>query len=90
MLDIQDTWIEVEVADAHGKRIAASGLAHETRPHDDDAHVLRTLVVDENGHVLEQHEMPRFRTQIATQTLAPREARRSATRSTSGATPRCH
>jgi hypothetical protein len=74
VLDIQDTWIEVEVSDARGKRIGASGLRHERDPKDDDTHVLRTLVVDERGEVLELHEMPRFRTQIATQTLAPREA----------------
>ncbi len=74
VLDIQDTWIEVELADATGKRLAASGLAHATDPKDEDAHVLRTLVVDEDGHVLEHHEMPKMRTQIATQTLAPREA----------------
>jgi hypothetical protein len=74
VLDIQDTWIEVEVLDARGKRIAASGLTHETDPNDQDTHVLRTLVVDEHGEVLELHEMPRFRTQIETQTLAPREA----------------
>jgi tetratricopeptide (TPR) repeat protein len=74
VLDIQDTWIEVEVADRTGKRLASSGLSHETDPKDEDTHVLRTLVVDEHGAVLEEHEMARFRTQIATQTLAPREA----------------
>ncbi|HEY4059310.1 MAG TPA: hypothetical protein VGM39_21985, partial [Kofleriaceae bacterium] len=74
VLDIQDTWIEVDVADAKGARIASSGLNHETDPKDEDAHVLRTLVVDESGHVLEGHEMAKFRTQIATQTLAAREA----------------
>lgn len=73
VLDIQDTWIEVEVFDANG-RVASSGLQHEHDPLDEDAHVLRTLIVDEAGRVLEHHEMPRFRTQIATQTLAPREA----------------
>jgi hypothetical protein len=74
VLDIQDTWIEVEVEDASGKRIASSGLRHATDPDDEDTHVLRTLVVDEHGRVLEEHEMARFRTQIATQTLAAREA----------------
>src|SRR6185369_12826637 len=74
VLDIQDTWIEVEVTDRQGRRIASSGLSHATDPADDDTHVLRTLVVDEHGRVLEHHEMPKFRTQIATQTLAPREA----------------
>jgi tetratricopeptide (TPR) repeat protein len=74
VLDIQDTWIEVELADARGHRLAGSGLTHDRDPADQDAHVLRTLVVDERGEVLEEHEMPKFRTQIATQTLGPREA----------------
>ena len=93
VLDIQDTWVEVELADATGKRLAESGLRHASdaiespanagraaapkavrSTIDDDTHVLRTLVVDEHGEVLEKHEMPAFRTQIATQTLAPREA----------------
>jgi tetratricopeptide (TPR) repeat protein len=74
VLDIQDTWVEVEVADAKGQRLAASGLTHDRDARDQDTHVLRTLVVDERGEVLEEHEMASFRTQIATQTLAPREA----------------
>ncbi|MGE5187142.1 MAG: multiheme c-type cytochrome [Acidobacteriota bacterium] len=74
VLDIQDTWIEVEVLDAAGKRIAESGLTHATDMNDDDTHVLRTLVVDDQGRVLEHHELARFRTQIQTQTLAAREA----------------
>ena len=74
VLDIQDTWIEVEVADKQGKRLAVSGVTHETDPDDEDTHVLRTLVVDEKGEVLEEHEMAKFRTQVQTQTLAAREA----------------
>jgi hypothetical protein len=74
VLDIQDTWIEVEVTDKQGKRLVASGLQHETDPKDEDTHVLRTLVVGDDGEVLEEHEMAKFRTQIATQTLAAREA----------------
>ena len=74
VLDIQDTWIELEVTDAKGERIAASGLAHEKDPRDQEAHVLQTLVVNEKGEVLVEHEMSKFRTQIATQTLAAREA----------------
>ena len=49
--------------------------------------MLRTLVVDEHGNVLEHHEMPRFRTQIATQTLAAREAQ--AIRYALDCRPRC-
>jgi hypothetical protein len=75
VLDVQDTWVELEVADRSGRRLASSGLAHATDPTDQDAHVLRTLVVDDHGSVLEEHEVGRFRGQIATHTLEPREAR---------------
>jgi len=74
VLDIQDAWVEVEVADRQGKLLASSGLTHATDPDDEDTHVLRTLVVDDQGKILEEHEMAAFRTQIATQTLAAREA----------------
>jgi hypothetical protein len=74
VLDVADTWVEVEVADRNGRRVAASGLAHATDADDRDTHVLRTLVVDDHGVVLEQHEMAKFRAQVATQTIAPREA----------------
>jgi tetratricopeptide (TPR) repeat protein len=74
VLDMQDTWVEVEVADRGGRRLAASGLGHERDPKDDEAHVLRTLVVDDQGAILEEHELPKFRAAIATQTLAAREA----------------
>jgi tetratricopeptide (TPR) repeat protein len=74
VMDIQDTWIEVEVADATGKRLAESGLGHATDAGDEDTHVLRALVVDADGRVLDHHEMPRMRTLIQAQTLAAREA----------------
>ncbi len=74
VLDVQDTWVEVELADRTGRRLAASGLTHATDPADQDTHVLRTLVVDDAGNVLEHHEMAKFRTQVTTKTLAPREA----------------
>jgi hypothetical protein len=74
VLDIQDTWVEVEVIDRQGRRIAASGLSHATDAADEDTHVLRTLVVDATGRVLEHHEMAKFRSQVTTKTLAAREA----------------
>jgi len=74
VLDAQDTWVEVEVIDRRGRRLAASGLTHAADPADEDTHVLRTLVVDDAGHVLEEHEVAKFRAQIATHTIAPREA----------------
>ena len=72
--DVQDTWIEVEVRDARGRRIGASGLAHEADPDDEDAHVLRSYVVDEDGRILEEHELPRFRGVVANHTIAARDA----------------
>ncbi len=74
LLDVQDTWLEVEVSDRHGRRLAASGLAHESDPDDQATHVLRTLVVDDRGELLDEHELAKFRAQVATRTLAPREA----------------
>ena len=75
VLDIQDTWIEVEVADAAGKRLAAVG-ARATRP----TRTTRTRTCcarsssTSTARCSSSTRWPRFRTQIATQTLAPREA----------------
>ena len=74
VLDVQDTWIEVELVDREGRRIASSGLGHATDAADRDTHVLRTLMVDDHGEVLERHEMARFRSPVTTQTLAARES----------------
>ncbi|HEY4244269.1 MAG TPA: multiheme c-type cytochrome [Kofleriaceae bacterium] len=74
VLDVQDTWIEVELADARGTRLAQSGLAHERDAADTDAHVLRSFVVGDDGKVLEEHQLPSFRSPVSTQTLAAREA----------------
>lgn len=72
--DVQDTWIEVEVFDARGTRLATSGLRHEADVDDDEAHVLRSYPVGEDGRVLEEHELPRFRGLIANHTIAARDA----------------
>ncbi len=75
VLDVQDTWVELEVRDARGVRIGSSGLAHATDPDDIDTHVLRTLQMDDEGRVLEEHEVGSFRSTLITHTLGPREAR---------------
>ncbi|MBA3461840.1 MAG: hypothetical protein H0T46_17905 [Deltaproteobacteria bacterium] len=74
ILDAQDTWVEVEVADRRGKLLASSGLQHEADPKDVDTHVLRTLIVGEDGQVLDEHEISKFRAQIAFFTIAARDA----------------
>ncbi len=78
--DMQDTWIEVEVSDAGGRLLAASGRGHDRDPDDPDraddggAHVLRSYPVDEAGAILDRHEMSTFRAVAASQTIAPRDA----------------
>ncbi len=74
ILDAQDTWVEVEIADRTGRRLGTSGLAHATDRTDQETHVLRTLVVGADGKVLEEHEISKFRGQVLTHTIAPREA----------------
>lgn len=71
--DAQDTWIELSVRDARGVVIAASGLDHERDPGDTEAHVLRSLVSDEDGEVQWAREVHAFRGPIADHTLAPRD-----------------
>jgi tetratricopeptide (TPR) repeat protein len=72
--DAQDTWIELVVRDARGVVIAASGRDHERDPGDTEAHVLRSLVSDEDGVVQWAREVHAFRGPIADHTLAPRDA----------------
>ena len=72
--DMQDTWIELEVKDARGKRLASSGLAHAKVVDDTDAHVLRAYPVDEHGVPLQQHQLFAFRAVVSNQTIATRDA----------------
>jgi hypothetical protein len=72
--DIQDTWVEVVVTDARGKRIASSGLDHARNVDDEDTHVLRSYVADDEGNLHEDHALPRFRGVIANHTIAARDA----------------
>jgi tetratricopeptide (TPR) repeat protein len=74
ILDAQDTWVEVEIADRSGRVLATSGKEHATDRDDTETHVLRTLVVGDDGKVLDEHEISKFRAQIAYFTIAPRDA----------------
>jgi len=75
LLDVQDTWVELEVTDRNGVHVGSSGLAHEKDTNDQNTHVLRTLQMDDDGRVLDEHEVGRFRSTLITHTLGPREAR---------------
>jgi len=72
--DMQDTWVEVEVVDARGRRIAASGLDHAKVRGDDDAHVLRAYPVDDRGVIQQEHELFGFRAIISNQTINTRDS----------------
>jgi len=74
VLDAQDTWIEVRVHDARGRRLAQSGVAHERSANDATAHVLRALQVDQTGTPLMERETDRFRAPAYNTTVAPRDA----------------
>jgi tetratricopeptide (TPR) repeat protein len=74
VVDMQDTWIEIEVQDSQGRTVATSGLEHARDANDTDAHVLRAYPVDEHGTPLQEHELFGFRAVISNQTLASRDA----------------
>ena len=73
-LDIQDTWIEVEVIDREGRLIAEAGTEHERTGADPTAHRLRAELVDEAGMPVRAHEVERFRALAYNQAIAPRDA----------------
>ena len=73
-LDAQDTWLEVTVYDARGRRVAEAGTRHERTGHDPSAHVLRALVVGDDGAPLFGREVNRFRAVAANHTIPPRDA----------------
>jgi Flp pilus assembly protein TadD len=74
VLDAQDTWIEVEVRDAKGARLAEAGEAEEATGADPSAHVLRAVQGDEHGTPLLLRETQRFRAPVFNHTIAPRDA----------------
>jgi hypothetical protein len=74
VLDAQDTWVELDVRDAHGKRVAEAGEAQEASGEDPTAHRLRAVQGDEHGTPLLLRETQRFRAPVFNHTVAPRDA----------------
>jgi hypothetical protein len=74
VVDAQDTWVELEVRDATGKRIAEAGMQEEASGEDRSAHRLMALQADEHGVPVLMRETDRFRTAVYNHTLAPRDA----------------
>ncbi|HEX3344025.1 MAG TPA: multiheme c-type cytochrome [Polyangiaceae bacterium] len=74
VLDAQDTWVEVEVHDARGKRLAEAGAEQQATGVDETAHRLRAVQGDEHGTPLLLRETQRFRAPVFNHTVAPRDA----------------
>ena len=73
VLDAQDTWIEVELVDDRGRVLSHAGQAHADGHEDLSAHVLRSLVADENGELRFRREVHAFRAPIVNHTIAARD-----------------
>ncbi|HZF54585.1 MAG TPA: multiheme c-type cytochrome [Polyangiaceae bacterium] len=74
VMDAQDTWVEVTVQDARGKRVAEAGTQHERSGADPSAHRLRSLVAGDDGMPLLERQTHLFRAAVFNHTLAPRDA----------------
>ncbi len=74
VMDAQDTWVELTVQDAQGKRLAEAGTAQEATGQDRSAHVLRALQADEHGAPQLLRETDRFRSPVYNHTILPRDA----------------
>jgi tetratricopeptide (TPR) repeat protein len=73
--DAQDTWVEVEVLDGSGRRLASSGLSYRQHGLEPGVHVLRTFVVGADAKPLRARQVAGFRTVVGDQTVPPRGAR---------------
>jgi tetratricopeptide (TPR) repeat protein len=74
VVDAQDTWIELEVRDRAGTRLAEAGAAEEATGQDPSAHRLRVLQADDHGTPLLLRETDRFRSPVYNHTILPRDA----------------
>jgi tetratricopeptide (TPR) repeat protein len=72
--DAADTWVEVTVDDARGRRVAEAGTAYEARGEDPSAHVLRTVVAGGDGVPRLGREIFHFQAPVANHTIPPRDA----------------
>ena len=74
VIDAQDTWIEVEVVDARGARVAGAGVDQARTGDDPTAHIFRSLVADANADLRFVREVHQFRAPVVNHTIAPRDA----------------
>src|SRR5262249_27156139 len=74
VMDAQDTWIEVVVEDARGRRVAEAGTDHEASGADPTAHTLSAYMARLDGTRLMLRETHEFRAGVYNHTIAPRDA----------------
>jgi hypothetical protein len=74
VMDAQDTWIEITVDDAHGRRVAEAGTEQEASGLDPTAHALASYMAREDGSRLLVRETHEFRAGVYNHTIAPRDA----------------
>jgi hypothetical protein len=74
VLDAQDTWVELEIRDARGKRLAEAGAAQQSTGTDETAHRLRAVMGDTDGTPRLLRETHRFRAPVFNHTILPRDA----------------
>jgi tetratricopeptide (TPR) repeat protein len=55
--DLYEAWIEFEVIDAVGKTLYHSGFLQSDATLDDSAHVYRSVLLDESGHMITRHQV---------------------------------
>ncbi len=72
--DSQDTWIEIAIEDAQGRRVAQAGADEERTGVDPSAHRFRALLADEHGHAVLERQANRFRAVVFNHTITPRDA----------------
>jgi hypothetical protein len=73
-MDAQDTWIEVEIHDAKGSLIAEAGLEQERTGADPTAHLLRALLLGDDGKPRLERQTEQFRAGVFNYTMPARSA----------------
>ena len=74
VMDAQDTWIEVVIENAHGKRVAEAGTGQEASGSDPSAHTLSSYMAHADGTRALGRETHEFRAGVWNHTIPPRDA----------------
>jgi hypothetical protein len=74
VMDAQDTWLEVQIEDARGRKVADAGGEHEASGSDPTAHTLSSYMARLDGTRLNVRETHEFRAGVYNHTIGPRDA----------------